>query len=738
MGGTLTSEPLGLGPSDLAPRWIGIRHHQVVLVVLGVVGFGDALLRTSSPVEALAGLILVGATLPLGPSTVATLIATVVAFAARRRWSKRTVVDVGGRVLVDRRGVDERNGFVLDHRGRFDLNGADHRTAAGLATYVDALAANRSGQRLSLHVRRRATSAATLLVVPADAGAPRGWHRDDGAVAAAASARRGTTWWLERWRYVRSEDGVACAVRVRDFAVAAGRGALLGGLQALDGSTTLSIHLDVVGGERARRTVERAVHRYRSDRAAATAVGFRATARLDRADERVRQREVDVAAGHALMRLGVYLTVRAESWSALRSAREAAIRRATDAGLRVERGGGHQARWVVDQATGPSSRWATHWITSSDLDALRVPAHDAGTGLTGAPLGVVVGGAPFVLDPFDLYRAGVVANPNVIVAGAIGAGKSTIVKMTVERALARGRRAVVIDPKGEYGALAGRHGCRAVALGVDGWCDPFGDVVDGRSLVRAMVASAQSQPLTDEQHFALDEVWDAVAATRPPRLLRALAEGLHGALDDPTSPRRALALTLRRFVEGDLAGLFDGDDEPLRLDGDLVVLDLSAQWSSDSMAVAALSAVAAAQRVAASAAASYVVLDEAWALLSDPNALAWLRGSWKLARSRGISHVLVVHRWGDVDAVGDAGSQQRERARGLLRECETAWLFRQPPDEVRDMGGALALGTLERQILSELDRGEALVRYGRHRSLVRVTPNETDSRLIDTDAAMRA
>ncbi len=734
----MTNDQLGLGASDLAPRWIGVRRHQAVLAVFGVAGIGDALLRTRSVVEASAALALGAASFPLGSASVATAVTTGIAFVARRHWSRRTVVAVGDRVIVDGRDVAERTGFVLDHRGRLDLTGADHQAAADLADYVDALAADRSGHRLSVHVRREGTSALTYLVARADGASPRGWRRDDGAVFAATSARRGTTWWLERWRYVRSDDGVACALRVQDFAVAAARGAALDGLQSLDGSTTLSVHLDVVGADRARRSAERAVHRHRSDRAATTAVGYRATARLDRADERVRRREVDVAAGRALVRLGVYLTVRAPSWPALRASRDAAVRRAADAGLRVEYGAGRQARWVVDQACGPPARWATHWITSSDLDALRVPAHDAGTGLGGSPLGVVAGGAPFVLDSFDLYRAGVVANPNVVVAGAIGVGKSTIVKMMVERALARGRRAVVIDPKGEYGALAARHGARSVVLGVDGWCDPFTDATDGRSLVRALVASAQGQSLSDEQHFALDEAWDAVTASRSSRPLRDLAEWLRAALDDPSSPHRALALTLRRFVVGDLAGLFDGDDEPLTLDGDLVVLDLSAQWSSDTMAVAALSAVAAAQRVAQSGVASYVVLDEAWALLSDPHALAWLRGSWKLARSRGISHVLVVHRWGDVDAVGDHGSQQRERARGLLRECETAWLFRQPPDEVRDMAAALALGAIEGRILANLDRGQALVRYGRHRSVVRITPDEIDRGLIDTDAAMRA
>jgi hypothetical protein len=131
------------------------------------------------------------------------------------------------------------------------------------------------------------------------------------------------------------------------------------------------------------------------------------------------------------------------------------------------------------------------------------------------------------------------------------------------------------------------------------------------------------------------------------------------------------------------------------------------------------------------------VLDEAWALLGDADALRWLQGSWKLARARGLSHVLVLHRWSDVATAGDAGSAQRERAQGLLRECETSWLFRQPPDEAREMAHALALTTKEERYLTSLPKGVALVRYGTHRSIVRVRPNADDARFVDTDAAMR-
>jgi type IV secretory pathway VirB4 component len=382
----------------------------------------------------------------------------------------------------------------------------------------------------------------------------------------------------------------------------------------------------------------------------------------------------------------------------------------------------------------------THWATSADLVSLRLPAHDAGTGLLGSRLGDAQFGSDFVFDVFDAYREGLVTNPNVIVAGSIGAGKSTIVKMQLERALQRGRRVVVIDPKGEYRALALAHGVTPVTLGRDGWCSPFGsNERESRSVLRALIASAQGAPLTADQHFVLDATYEHLETPYPPRVLRSLLDLLASHLSSLLpSAERLLALTLHRFVRGDLAGLFDGDGEPMRFDGQLVVVDLSSQWSSDSLAVTAISAVAAAQQVLGRGEdLGYLVIDEAWALLSDPHALRWLQGSWKLARARGLSHVLVLHRWSDVAAAGDAGSAQRERAQGLLRECETSWHFRQPADEAREMATALGLSPLEERYLTALPKGVALVRYGSARSVVRIQPDENDRRFIDTDDAMR-
>ncbi|MGH9019675.1 MAG: helicase HerA domain-containing protein, partial [Acidimicrobiales bacterium] len=179
----------------------------------------------------------------------------------------------------------------------------------------------------------------------------------------------------------------------------------------------------------------------------------------------------------------------------------------------------------------------SHWATSADLVALRMPVHDAGTGLEGRPLGRCARGGEFVFDPFDAYAAGLITNPNVVVAGSIGAGKSTVVKMLVDRALDRGRRCVVIDPKGEYADLARVHGVSSVSLGRGAWCDPLPENdTEALALIRAILSSALGAPLGAEEHYALDDAWESVGAPRPRRAFAALADRLRPELDGGSGP----------------------------------------------------------------------------------------------------------------------------------------------------------------------------------------------------------
>ena len=106
---------------------------------------------------------------------------------------------------------------------------------------------------------------------------------------------------------------------------------------------------------------------------------------------------------------------------------------------------------------------------------MRLPAHEATTAQLGAAYpcvatrrlparGVFIGrdlfGGSFVYDPFELYRAGAITNPNMVVLGQIGRGKSAFVKTYLLRQAAFGRRIVILDPERRLRALRPGSRCR--------------------------------------------------------------------------------------------------------------------------------------------------------------------------------------------------------------------------------------------------------------------------------------
>src|SRR5215471_4743397 len=95
-----------------------------------------------------------------------------------------------------------------------------------------------------------------------------------------------------------------------------------------------------------------------------------------------------------------------------------------------------------------------HRTTTAQLQAVYPFVAQNGPGCTGPWIGRDLLGGSFCFDPWDLYRRGVLTNPNLIVLGQVGRGKSTFIKTFLWRQVAFGRQAWVVDPKGEYGPLA--------------------------------------------------------------------------------------------------------------------------------------------------------------------------------------------------------------------------------------------------------------------------------------------
>jgi len=349
------SEPLGLGVSDGESRWIGVRRHQAALAIVGMGLVGEWITQVhGAPIELLMGILLLTCALPTSDGlTVGERLRIGVTFAARPRWTSIRAKRVTNVLAITARGDATARGYELQHRGRLDLAGRDLVNASALADFADALATSKDTRHFALHVRSSPSGVATLLVAPTDVSAPSGWTENSAlAFEATSVGDKGATWLLERWAYVRTTQGVVRVLRVRDFSAVPDGQAFLNRLQFASPWLDVVTHVDVVGGVRANRLAARAVHRVGSDDATSQSAGFRRTAQSTRTLERLRQRESLVVEGAALLRVAVFVVVRAASLQQLRRDVTAVTRNAFESGLRCELGFGRQALWYCAQLPG--------------------------------------------------------------------------------------------------------------------------------------------------------------------------------------------------------------------------------------------------------------------------------------------------------------------------------------------------------------------------------------------------
>ncbi|WP_235544076.1 type IV secretory system conjugative DNA transfer family protein [Phycicoccus sp. Soil803] len=418
------------------------------------------------------------------------------------------------------------------------------------------------------------------------------------------------------------------------------------------------------------------------------------------------------------------------------------------------------------------------------LRPFRLPAHratsdvvagaypflaEAGLGSEGLYIGQDAwSGGGFCFDPWVLYGTGVLTNPNCVLAGVVGKGKSFLAKSIATRSIALGRRVYVPgDPKGEWTAVAAAVGGASIQLG-GGTRRRLNPLDPGprnsqasdeewrheatlrrRVLLGSLAESALGRPLQAVEHTALDVALDNAiqAAAEPtlPLVVQAVLEprdSVPGAtVGELAHDGRPLGHALRRLVAGDLAGLFDGPST-VELDPTLpmVTLDLSRVQGSDQM-IAMLMTCASAWMEAAltdpHGGQRWVIYDEAWRLMRQPALLARMQSQWKLSRGLGIANLLIVHRLSDLDAVGDHGSEARALARGLLADCSTKIVYQQEVSEAAHAAIQLGLTTAERDQLPDLQRGEGLWRIGNHAFVVRHTVTAGESGMFNTDSRMR-
>jgi type IV secretory pathway VirB4 component len=387
----------------------------------------------------------------------------------------------------------------------------------------------------------------------------------------------------------------------------------------------------------------------------------------------------------------------------------------------------------------------------------------AGGGLGGR--GVFIGrdrsGGAFCYDPWVLYGEGALDDPNVIVLGKLGQGKSSLVKTLLWRMLLFGRRAFVLDVKREYGPLCAAVGVKPISLvpGAGVRLNPLASRPELHAqldLLRAVAVTALGGALTQVEAAALREALHAVrrhVATEPtlPDIAAALfapsaemATALRTTPEGLAHDARRAALAIQDLCEGPLKGMFDGPTTPgLDLGARLVVLDLHAVRDSPAVgilmacATAWMSALLARMAERPGRGRMINVADESWKIVQHTGLGEWFQSNFKLARQFGVMNLVVLHKLADLQAAGDAGSRAARIAEGLVADASTRIVYHQDESQVPLTRSLLGLSESEARLISMLSAGQALWRVGSRSFVVQHYRSRLEAKLTNTDTGMR-
>jgi type IV secretory pathway VirB4 component len=403
-----------------------------------------------------------------------------------------------------------------------------------------------------------------------------------------------------------------------------------------------------------------------------------------------------------------------------------------------------------------------HRCTTRHAQAVYPFIAAGGLGGRGVFIGRDASGEAFCFDPWVLYGDGLLDDPNVIVLGKLGQGKSALVKTLLWRMLLFGRRAFVLDVKREYGPLCRAVGVEPISLAPGGGprLNPLASRPEEHAqveLLRAVTITAIGGPLTQIEGAALREALRAVRLSRvaEPALpdiaavlfspLDEMAERLRTTVERLAADSRRAALALQDLCEGPLRGMFDGPTTPgLNLDSKLVVLDLHAV--RDSPAVGILMACATAWMSALLARMAerpgrerlINVADESWKIVQHTGLGEWFQSNFKLARQFGVMNLVVMHKLADLQAAGDAGSRAARIAEGLVADASTRIIYHQDESQVALTRSLLGLSESEAHLISMLSPGQALWRVGPRSFVGAHCRSRLETRLTNTDTGMHA
>ena len=399
----------------------------------------------------------------------------------------------------------------------------------------------------------------------------------------------------------------------------------------------------------------------------------------------------------------------------------------------------------------------------------------------------------FSAHPSVWVGEGLVSNPNVLLTGIPGSGKSAHIKALALRLMAFGVRTLIAgDVKGEYARLCRHLGYEPLLLGpgMGGRLNPLdaGPLGQGLeqitdrheyqtrlteihrrrlSLLKALLELQMGRTLLAEEEEAVSAAIRQVTGqlTGSTRLAAPTLPTVHAMLMDPTREMahelrvrdedvqttreltRSIRAALGQMVQGHLGGLFDDEtSSALDFGAPIQCVDISRMRNyGDDIVAMILTCVSSWAQAAIDTPGPprLVVRDELWRQMRSSSGASQVRkidSDLRLSRADGTIQILATHRLADFESVGAADSEAVAIAKDMISSCETRIQLAQDTRPLAAIRDAVGLSDAECELISSWGKahvGRALWRVGKAGSHpVQLHLSALEQQLFHTDERM--
>lgn len=343
---------------------------------------------------------------------------------------------------------------------------------------------------------------------------------------------------------------------------------------------------------------------------------------------------------------------------------------------------------------------------------------------------------PIIIDPFEL------SNPNILVLGTSGGGKSYAIKLVLMREFMEGVHINIIDPQGEYTDLVKMFNGKTIRIAPDSdnIINPFdlmSQTLDEKKLSLLAFFRVMLGELTEPQRAilddAIDHTYDEKGITKDPKTWSKdppVLEDLYNEVLPLTrsnkeiiyKPSMAIVNRMKSYVFGPLR--FLNQQTKLNLDNRMISFDLrdAPEIGKGTLMFLILEYVY--TQMKESKVRKMLVIDEAWTVLSAGEQAEYILKLVKTCRKFNLSLVMLTQDVEDI-LISRAG-------RAVLTNTATKLLLKQDTAVINNMTEYFHFNDAEIRFLKTATTGTALLIAETSRIPIYIQASPEEHRIITT------